>query len=132
MIIHSLKDRINVKIDEITVVISPLSYRQKAEVQSIIARYSVSKDSNDLIDGSFKALKYAVKDIKGAKNKDKSDYQIKLENGIAEDNSIEELLNSSISNKLTSVALSLLNGIPKEIINPMTGLPLEGVEIENF
>jgi hypothetical protein len=132
MKIYSLNDRISIKIDTISILISPLSYKQKAEIQASIARYAVSKDTSDLLEGSFKALKYSVKDIKGAKNKDDSDYQITLENGIASDDSIEGLLNSSISNKLTNVAISLLNGIPTEIINPMTGEPLEGVTIENF
>jgi hypothetical protein len=131
MQVYGLNDKISIKIDDITIIVSPLSYKQKGEIQSLISRYSETKDSMDLIEGSFKTLKYAIKEIKGAKSGD-NDFSIVLENGIASDDSIEALLNSSISGKLTTASLALLNGIPKEIINPITGKALEGVVVEGF
>lgn len=123
--IYRKEDRVKVKIGSLTVKLSPLSYREKAEAQNLI----MSKNPTASMDGSIYAVKCAVKEIEGLKLPDGSAYELEFENGMLTDECIDDLTNLEENDQLFVACLSLLNGIPKKFINPLTGKELEGVKI---
>jgi hypothetical protein len=143
MKIYTVNDRIKIKIHDDIVYISPLSLNQKAEVQACFSKYSETNDKKDLIMASFRAIKYSLKAIESAEHYEGDEYNFCFEEYIDNylpepiilkvltDKCVTELFNTYITNELSVTALSLLNSIPKEIINPMTSKPLEGVIIIN-
>jgi len=122
MKIHRLTDRIPIQIDKITIYVSPLSFAQKSEIQSEISKYASTKDLASCYKGSYLAIKYAVKQIEGV------DYELEFEGNVLKDECVEDLLNCEVSTKLTTACISLMNGIPKEIVDD-NGNPVEGIKI---
>ena len=125
MIIYRKEDRITIKINKLTVKLAPLSYEEKATAETLI----LENTQRSSMDGSIYAVKCAVKDIKGLKLPDGSDYELEFENNILTDKCIDDLTNIEGNNELFIACLGLLNGVPSEFINPLTGEKLEGVEI---
>jgi len=78
--------------------------------------------------GSALAVKYAVKDIKDLEDGDGSYELIFESDGSLNEGTITDLFNLSNSDKINAVCLGLLNNVPKQFIDPITGAPLEGVE----
>lgn len=131
MKIYKLSDRIKLRIADVELTLAPLTRVQKYDIQSSIFKWESTKEATHLIEGSFKAVKYGVRGISGVHGLDGSEYKLSFDGDVLSDDCVEELLNSELSNEITVSAISLLNGIPKKIINPMTGKELEGVEIVN-
>ncbi len=132
MKIFKLSDRIKIKINEVVLVVSPLSMTQKIEVQQFLAKSAATPtDVQSSINGAKLAMKYAIKAIEGVELSDGSKYELELENNEITDECLEELLNSEIANEITLTSIGLLNGIPREIVDPTTGKPLKGVKILN-
>jgi hypothetical protein len=122
MIIYRKSDRIKIKLLDLTVELAPLSYHEKSEIQETII--------NDAMGGSIKALKNAVKDIKGLKLPDGSDYKLEFDGDSLSDECVDGLMNIKGITELNIACLDLLNGVPEdEFINPLTGQKLEGIEI---
>lgn len=117
-------DREKIKIDDIMVEISPLSYHQKIEIQEL----SISGDFKKMNEAAFKVLQYGIKSVHGIEDSEGNTYQVQLENGILTPDTVEELLNMDLSQKLVDVASHYVSGIPKEFIDPSTGDKLKGVE----
>lgn len=122
--IYRVTDRIPVKVDDIVVTISPLTIQQKSEVEAIGA----SGGSAALLNASLKALKYAIKDISGLENADGSGYKLEFDpDGSLSDACLDDIYNIQQSLKLITISLNLVNNIPDEFYDPVTGVPLEGV-----
>ena len=124
MRIYSKTDRIKVKIDEVVFTISPLSYKQKIEVQSLFT-------SGKQFEGSILSIRMAVKDIEGVEDAQGNAYKLKFENELISEDCIDDILNIENSMKLQLTCAELINGIPKEIIHPVTGERVEGIKIIN-
>jgi hypothetical protein len=122
--IYSKTDRIKVKIDEVVFTISPLSYKQKIEVQSLLT-------SGKQFEGSILSIRMAVKDIEGVEDAQGNAYKLKFENELISEDCIDDILNIENSMKLQLTCAELINGIPKEIIHPVTGERVEGIKIIN-
>jgi len=122
--IYSKTDRIKVKIDEVVFTISPLSYKQKIEVQSLFT-------SGKQFEGSILSIRMAVKDIEGVEDAQGNAYKLKFENELISEDCIDDILNIENSMKLQLTCAELINGIPKEIIHPVTGERVEGIKIIN-
>lgn len=120
-VIYKTSDRLKVKIDDLTFVISPLSFSQKSEVNSAI----LSGGAEGAMEGARLAVKYSLKDVSGLVNLDGSNYELDE----ISDEVIDDLFNLEHSTKLSQVCLNLISGIPKEFIDPRTGQPLEGVSL---
>ena len=120
--IYRLSDRINLKVDDLEIVIGPLSIHQKASVEEVNA-------SSGLIKASIEAMKYAIKDIKGLQDSEGNDYELQREeDGSLAEETLNDLFNLENSYKLIAISLNLLNNVPDEFIDVNTGRPLEGVE----
>lgn len=117
-----MSDRIHIKIDDITFVIAPLNYLRKQELAEC-TKLQDGKETFDLLKAQIYYIKYALKEVKGIKNYDGSDYELEFEGDCLTDNCVSEILNLEQREKLNIVAWQQLNGI-KELED------VEGVELE--
>jgi hypothetical protein len=121
--VYRTSDRIDIKIDSVVFTVSPMDYKTKADIQSNVI-------AGRIMDAAVVALKNSVKDVKGLKNYDGSQYSLEFdENKILTDECINDLLNISESDKLSLVAVSLTQGMPKDQFTDDKGRPVEGVSI---
>lgn len=121
--IYKTTDRIPLEVDGLTIVVSPLSFEQKMQVQTEILKLG----GQGAMRGAKLACQFGIKDIKGLKNADETDYLVEIENDKITDKCWDDLQNIEQTQKLITVCLNLINGIPKEFVNPQTGEKLEGV-----
>lgn len=128
MKVYKTSDKIPVKIGDIVVTISPLSRGQKQEILSLSKNSSGILEEN-AFDMSALALKYSVKNIKGLKNLDGSDYNLKLdESGFVSDESIDDLFNIEENIKLIQVMGALTQGFNR--ISLISGVEIQGDSVE--
>lgn len=125
MRIYKTSDRIPVIIDDLEFKVSPLTYEQKMQISSCVTTVS-GQEIFDAAKAAQMAIKFAVKDVKGLETEN-GDYELKLENGILTDECVDDIANLPMSDKLTVTLLNLLQGVPKEVVNPSTGQKIEGV-----
>ncbi len=127
--IYRLSDRIPIKIDSITITVSPLSFDQKTELQSIMMQ--ARQDPMYAVKGARLAIKYAVKSVSGIEDMHGENYQPSFEEtGILTDESVDDLMNLEENSKLIAVCAQLIAGVPRGITDPSTGEPMKGVKIE--
>lgn len=132
MKIYKPSDRIAIKIDDVTVKVSPLTYEQKSEVQEYMLG-AANGDFKAGMDGAKLAIKYAIKGIKGVTLADGSKYELEMDNDVLSEECVGDLINSEINSKLTIICCGLLTGVNKNFVDPNTGKKLEGVSIaKNF
>ena len=122
-VVYRVSDRFNVKIGNVTVTMSPLGYKIKADMQSYVI-------AGKPMDAAVVALKNSVKDIKGLKLPDGSEYQLEFDDaGVLKEECVDDLLNIPESEALNVIAIGLVNGMPQgEFIDPQTKKPMEGVK----
>lgn len=123
--IYRTTDVVPLKIDGLVVKISPLTFEQKMQLQTEILKGGTQ--------GAMRAAKlacqFAIKDITGIENQDGSDYKIEVKDGRMSDECWDDLQNIQETQKMVTVCLNLVNGIPKEFTDPNTGKKLEGVSL---
>lgn len=117
--VFSTDDVIQINVEGLTVSVSPLTYKQKDEIQKLFIE-------RDALGGAVKAMKYAIKDVQGLVRNGKP-LKVKLKNNQLDDKTVDMLLNTPMGTKMNLVCVSLLNGIPKDFLHPETGQPLDGV-----
>lgn len=121
--VYRVSDTFDLKIDSVTVSISPLNYKIKADMQANVM-------AGKPMDAAALALRHSVKGINGLKLPDGSAYVLEFEaDGSLKENCIDDLLNIPEASKLNVVAISLVNGMPEgEFLDPETGEKLDGVK----
>lgn len=117
--------------EKITLVFSQLNYFSRNKIASITTSY---KKGGVFIDSSlscFYNIKHALKEIYGVIDAEGNPYKLKFENDNEEltDECVDELLSTELSDALLYTAASISNNIPTQILNPITKLPIEGLEI---
>jgi len=122
--IYKLSDRIPVKIHDLEIEISPLSFEQKSVCQSLIM-------SGDHMKAAVYALQSCLKSVKGVENADGSPYELLMDGDKVKSECIDDLLNLSESTEMQYVAMSLIQGIPKIFVDPITEKPIKGVSFVN-
>lgn len=129
--IYKTSSRIEVKIEGLSIFVSPLSYHHKMELQDLMVK-AADGDMDSAMKAIVKALKVSVKDIQGVRTLNESGedvpYVLEFQGDEVSDDCINDLLNMPISNKITAVCTSLLGGVSDKIMGP-DGKPLEGVSI---
>ena len=122
--IYKITDKIPVKIHDIEISISPLSFENKSVCLDLITKGEHMK-------AAVYAMQCSVKSVNGIENADGSPYELVSENGKLSQECVDDLLNMSESPEMQFVAMTLLQGIPKEFVDPATGKPIKGVEFVN-
>lgn len=123
MKIRKTTEKISVKVGELLFKITPLTFEQKCEIQTVLAAGTTTA----ILKASKLAMKFSVKEITGLQNSDGSDYEVTFDNEGLSDDVINDLGNSEIGDRLNYMCISLLNGIPNQFENPITKQPLDGV-----
>lgn len=123
-----MTDKIKIKIHDVTVSVSPLSFAHKGEIQSLMME-AAKGDVKAGLEGTKLCIKYAVKSIEGVEDIDGNKYELEKENGFITDDCVEELLNSEMSAEISLSCIALLNNIPTQILDPTTNKPLKGVKV---
>jgi hypothetical protein len=110
-----------------------LTYREKNKITSYTTEY---KQGQAVVDTSlvcFYVIKYGLVKVEGLLKEDGTPWELvkTTEDNIEvnSDESIDALLNTQVSNGLIWAANAMTSGIPKEIVNPLNGRKIEGVEI---
>lgn len=122
-VVYRVNDKFDIKIGEVVFSISPLNYKVKADMQSLVI-------AGKPMDAAVLALKNSVKSVSGLKLPNGSEYSLEFkDNGELEDACIDDLLNIPESSKLNVIAISLIHGMPQgEFLDPETNKPMEGVK----
>ena len=123
--IYKTTDRIPVKIDSLKFSLSPLGFEQKSEIQAEL----LTGQPMSIVKAAKLAIKYAVKGLDGVQCMDGSKYELEFDNEVLSDSCVDDLLNLDQDDKLSFVCTTLLNGIPKDFVDPNTGEKLPGVSI---
>lgn len=123
--IYRTTDIIPLNIDGLVVNVSPLSFEQKMQIQSEVLKGGPQAAMR----AAKLACQYAVKDIKGIEAADDTEYKVEIKDGKISDECWDDLQNIEQTQKLITVCLGLINGIPKEFVNPETGKAIPGVSL---
>lgn len=124
--IYKTTDRIDVKIDDISIKISPLNFEQKCEIQTQL----LSGQPMDIVRAARTAIKFCVKEVSGIEDADGNPHKLEFNNGELTDSSIDDLLNLEQQEKIRLLCTTMLHGVPKQLLDPQTGKPMAGVKIE--
>ena len=120
-VVYRTSDRLKVKVGGLVFKISPLSKYQKEKIQTLSIE-------NKLMESAAEAIKCAIKGVDGLTTMNGDDYDLEFDdNKELTDASVDDLMNLGEISELATVCASLLNGIPKEFIDPYTGKKLKGV-----
>jgi hypothetical protein len=121
--VYTMSDKRQLKIDDVTITISPLDYKTKADMQACVI-------AGRPMDAAVLALKHSIKGVSGLKLEDGSGYSLPMDpDGTVSDAGINDLLNIPQSSRLSAVCISLIHGMPQgEFIDPETGKPIKGVK----
>lgn len=108
MIIYKPSDRIPIKLGDLTVVLSPLTFEQKADVYDLQMKAGKGKQDDTSI--LRKAMAYSVKDLKGAKSWDGKEFTLNWENGKLCNDCIEVLMGLPDSKSLVKAIGAIVRG----------------------
>ena len=108
-----------------------LSYFTRSKIAGMVTSLRQGEVYVDKALECFYNIKYALKDVEGLTDEEGKPYKLSFEKGVDEltDACVDELLSTEIEDKLLLAAGSLAGAIPKEIVHPLTGLPVEGIKI---
>ena len=123
-----IKERIEMKMGDLSFWVSPMTYRQKSEIAGC-SRMVEGELETDTVTMAFKSVKFCLKDFKGIETFNGEEYRPEFEkNGDLTDDCTETILNIVQSAELSRFCLSFLSGIQEQLVDG-NGKPIEGVEI---
>jgi len=127
-----MSERLKVKVGKYTFHLAPLSYLQKAEVNSHVKVHG-DNVSRDMELSAYTVFKHSLKAIDGhIQNSDGSDYELEFTDNdktSLTDECLSEILNIKWPADILFIANSMIESIPDKITNPMTGEEVEGIQI---
>ena len=132
MRIARLTDRFKIKLEDVTVTVAPLSGRQKLEMTSMIKQREDGKLYIDKASQEHYLVKHSIKSLEGLKDHDEQEYKLELDGEYLSDDCAEEVLSFLVNTYFTSANTQAMNGIFGEVINPMSGKPIEGITVERL
>ncbi len=115
---------------EIDLIVTPLTYAQKSTITTATMKIVKGDVIEDRSLGLFLTLKECLKGISGVNNPDGSLYELEYDvDGRVADKTLDELLDSSLSDVLNMYAYRAQTQTPTEILNLDTNKPMEGVTV---
>jgi len=132
MKIARLSDRFKIKMEGVTVIVAPLSGRQKLEMTSMIKQQNDGKFYIDKASQEHFFIKHSIKEIQGLKDYDGVDYTLDFDGDCLSDTCGEELLSFLVNTYFTVANAQVLKGVFGEVINPMSGEPIKGIVVERI
>lgn len=125
--IYRVTDRVKVKIDDITISVSPLSKEQKRQLMSLMMKAQTG-DLSSAQQSLEEAIKFSVKSISGVTDGNDEPYALEFQDGALSEACVNDLLNMEIGSKIQAVCIALLNNVPKTFVD-QNGKAIEGVKI---
>lgn len=114
--IYRLTDKIEYKIGEIKIKISPLSVNDKNILTDLMFKGQAKQDIKALMEGSLYAIQCGVKEVKGLEDSEGNEYQLQFDTeGKLTKECAEELLNIEQSSQLIGLCSSFINGVPSKL-----------------
>ena len=101
-IIYRATDRKKVKIEDITFQLAPLTFAQRGKVEALISTGSYDK----IMEATVYMFRCSIKDVKGIKYSDKSAFKLVIEDDMASESQIEELLSMPYWSTIMSVLMN--------------------------
>lgn len=135
IIVNEMGQRYGISIgegeDQVTLIFSQLDYFSRNKVATKTTAMKEGKMVLDVGLACFYNIKYALKDVKGLYNADETPYKLEFEEGLDEltDKCVNELLALPFNDSILYMARDLSAQVPKEIVHPVTGEAIEGIEI---
>ena len=115
-------DFIPLKIDDITVWITPLTQEQKSQIIALMTLADGQKEADIIAQGSM-AMRYSIKDIEGIKTLDGKKYKLRFrKDGTLTDECVAELVNMTHGEKALVACYQLM-------LNP-SKVKVQGVEVD--
>lgn len=117
--------------DKLLFIFSQLDYFARNEISTLVTNYEGGKLSMNVGLAVFYNLKYALKEARGFGTVDGEPYKLEFEKGrdVLTDKCVNELLSTPIQNHLILAARDISTNIPEEIVDPINGKKIEGIEI---
>jgi hypothetical protein len=118
--------------DDVKMYFSPLSQGEKMKYSQMFQ--NSQGDVNEAVRLSMMVLKSTLKRIEGVYFTDNTPFQIKFEDGLVSEESLDEVMSLDIIDKVVTVAVQFLRGVPKagHLIDPSSGNPIEGIEVKKI
>lgn len=114
-------DRIKVKIGELEFLLAPLSMEHKLKIAGLTKMHK-GEEKSDPVSMALMTMKHSIKGMSGASNLDGSEYKLQFEeSGELTDESVGDLFNIPMNDKLASACIAIGNG--------QLDSKLDGVEI---
>lgn len=126
--ILKMTDRIALTIGDVTFKVAPLSFLQKQELANC-TKMNGGDEIFDLVRAQAMYIKFALKDIQGVEDYAGKKYELTFDGDVLSDDCVSEVLNLEQREKLNIAAWQLLQGI-QDLKDPVTGEPMQGVELE--
>jgi len=121
MVVYETTDKVKVEVDGLVFELSPLSFLTKAKIQTQVVQ-------GDALTAAVTAIKSGIKSVSGLKRKDGSSYSLTLENDTLTDKCVDDLTNIPHSQKLITLCMNLISGMPEKQFVDQNGAPIEGVK----
>lgn len=117
--------------EKVSFIFCQLDYFSRNKVATLSTAYKEGKLILDVGLSCFYNLKYGLKEVIGLSNPEGEAYVLEFEDGLDEltDACVDEILSCPISEKLLYAANEIGGHIPKEILDPVTSKPIEGIEV---
>jgi len=125
------KYALDIKVDDeiVRLTFKQLTYSEKANISSLTTTFKNGKVFIDSVMNTFYMVKYALKDISNVKDNEGNEYKLSFDGEYLTDECVEEILAAKFSQSLILASSTMLESIPDEAVDPLTGKKLEGVEI---
>jgi hypothetical protein len=117
---------------KLELIFNQLDYFSKNFIATKCTRYEKGKLVQDLGLNCFYNLKYGLKELKGFAGPDGKEYKLEFETEEKKaltDKCINELMACKVQTQILYIANNLDGAVPEEILDPVTGKAIEGIEI---
>jgi hypothetical protein len=134
MKIARLNEKIKIKLEDVTVIVTPLSGSKKIEMTSMVKASKEGKLTVDKAAQELFLVKHSVKALEGLKDLDDKEYQLSFteEGGPLTDECAEEVLSFLVNTYFTIAMVQSMKGLFGVVTNPYNGMTLEGISTERI
>jgi hypothetical protein len=119
--------------EKVELFIKQLDYKTKSYITGLVTSVSQGQVTVDSTLTLFYNIKYGLKKVTGMENLDGEPYKLEFETPQKEcltDKCTDELLAAPFSDNLQWTARELSKAsYPSEVIHPLTGKPIEGIQV---
>jgi hypothetical protein len=129
MLVRKTTQSVPVEIDGVTFMFRPLSMAEKTELMSSLDR---DNSPSALLAWTKSVIARSLRDIRGLTNEDGTDYRATFDGGMLSNESMDDLLNLPIADKIMLVGGLFIKGVPQDgqLIHPQTGEPIAGIVVK--